>query len=98
MDRVDILHPRHDAAEHRVAAVEREARLEHDEELAVRAVFALRTPHRQRPAHVRGRVEFGLEVGNLRPALPRRGRLARPPPATVDYALELHPFSTDPHP
>jgi len=65
LDRIDILHPRHDPAEGGVAAVEREARLEHDEELAVRAVLALRARHRQRAAQVGNGVELGLEVGKL---------------------------------
>src|SRR3546814_3523120 len=44
-----------------------------------------------RAAQVRGRVEFGLEVGKLRPALPRRGRIAGLRHETVDHAVELDP-------
>src|SRR3546814_8686179 len=71
--------------------IEAEARLQHDEELAVRAVGIIGARHRQRTAQMRPVVEFGLEVGKLRPALTGRGRVARLRHEAVDHAVELDP-------
>src|SRR5690606_24968376 len=78
-------------AEYGIAVVERKARLEHDEELAVRAVRTFGARHRYRTAQVRHVVELGLEVGKPRAALTGGGRIARLRHEAVDHAVELHP-------
>src|SRR6202022_4486747 len=61
LDLVDELHARHDLAPHRVLAVEEVRVLEHDEELAARAVGIVGAGHRDSAAHMRLLREFGLE-------------------------------------
>ena len=60
----------------------------HDVELAVGAVVVGRARHRHRAANVRQRVEFGLDVGQLRPALAGPGRVAALSHEAVDHAVE----------
>src|SRR5688572_10073548 len=61
-DLVGDFHPAHDAAEGRVLAVEEAGVLDHDEELAARAVRALRAGHGEDAPLVRRVVELRLQA------------------------------------
>src|ERR1700737_3809532 len=62
LDLVDVLHAFDHLAPDGILLVEEAGVVEADEELAVGAVRALRTRHRQRAAHMRLGVELGRQI------------------------------------
>src|ERR1043165_3100587 len=77
LDLVDVIHAFDHLAPHGVLLVEEAGVVEADEELAVRAVRALRARHRGDAAHMRLGAEFGREVRIVRAARAGAVRAAR---------------------
>jgi hypothetical protein len=88
LDLVDMLHAGHDAAEHRIFAVHRHARHEHDVELAVGAVRLLGPRHRDGAAQVRQIVELGGQVRQVGRAVAGAQRIAALGHEAFDDAVE----------
>src|SRR5690606_9965015 len=88
LDRIDRIHPCNYAAELGVVPLERDTRIEHDEELTIRAVLVRRTSQRNAAAHVREHIELGGEVREVRSAPACTGRVASLGHKTVYHAME----------
>ncbi len=73
-----------------VLAIEETRVVEADEELRIRAVGHLGAGHRAGTAHVRFRVEFGLEVGLVAAAHAGSGRVAALRHEARDHPVEHH--------
>src|SRR5438045_8219130 len=91
LDLVDVLNAFDDLAPHGVVLVEEAVVVEADEELAVRAVRALRARHRVGAAHMRLGIELGRQVRIARPAGTGAVRAAGLRHEAVDDPMEHNP-------